>query len=125
MSQVDAPRPGPPGSSPAERLRVTEGLDLVVGTKRWSCNRCGHDLGPANRNYKESCLLAARDPREIHQAFAGDTEYSFSPDPDWCAVVEVYCPGCGYLLDTEYLPPGHPPTYDIQIDLDSLGGRER
>jgi acetophenone carboxylase len=105
------------------RIRITEGLDLDAATGHWACNRCGHDLGPAELNYKESCLLAGRDPREIHESFVGNPEYSFCPDPDWCAIVEVYCPGCGYLMDVEYLPPGHPPTHDIHVDLTSLRGR--
>jgi acetone carboxylase, gamma subunit len=124
MSAVDVPQEPTTELTRSDRLRVTEGLDLDTDSRRWSCNRCRHDLGPADHNYKESCLLAARDPREIHQSFEGDPEYSFSPDPDWCAIVEVYCPECGYLLDTEYLPPGHPPTHDVQIDLDSIRRRE-
>ena len=105
-------------------IRVTEGLDLDPVTERWVCDRCGRDLGAANRNYKEACLLSARDPHEIHDSFGGDPEYSFCPDPAWCSIVEVYCPGCGYLLETEYLPPGHPPTHDVQIDLGRLRGRD-
>jgi acetone carboxylase gamma subunit len=102
------------------RLRVTEALDLDVPALRWRCNRCGHDLGPAGRNYKEGCLLRARDPREVHEPFSPETRYSYSPDPAWCAIVEVYCPGCGVLMDAEYLPPGHPPTHDVELDLEAL-----
>lgn len=102
------------------RRRITEALDLDVTTRRWHCNRCNHDLGPAERNYKEGCLIADRDPREIHFPFAEPTPFSFSPDPQWCRIVEVYCPGCAVLLDVEYLPPGHPITHDIDLDLDAL-----
>ena len=31
--------------------------------------------------------------------------------------------GCGVQLETEYLPPGHPVTVDIELDLDRLKGR--
>jgi acetophenone carboxylase len=110
---------------PDEVLRITEALDLDRRAERWQCNRCAHDLGPAERNYKEACLLAARDPREIHQTFAGDPEFSFCPDPAWCAIVEVYCPGCGVLMEVEYLPPGHPVTHDVQIDLAALREADR
>jgi acetone carboxylase gamma subunit len=110
---------------PSEVFRITEALDLDRGAERWQCNRCGHDLGPAERNYKESCLLRARDPRDIHQTFAGDPEFSFCPDPAWCAIVEVYCPGCGVLMDVEYLPPGHPVTHDVEIDLAGVRGADR
>jgi acetone carboxylase gamma subunit len=109
----------------AERLRITEALDLDVAAERWRCNRCGHDLGPAKENYKHGCLLRARDPREVHEPFHPETPYSYSPDPDWCAIVEVYCPSCGVLMDAEYLPPGHPPTHDVELDLAALRERAR
>jgi acetophenone carboxylase len=112
---MDAQSPPPPTV-----LRITETLDLDPLRRRWQCNRCAHDLGPAEVNYKESCLLRARDPREVHQPFAGDPEFSFVPDHNWCAIVEVYCPGCGVLMDAEYLPPGHPVTHDVELDLDRL-----
>jgi acetophenone carboxylase len=112
------------GITRPNRLRVTEALDLDTSLLRWRCNRCDHDLGLAQRNYKEGCLLAARDPRDIHLPFRGDPQYSFCPDPEWCSIVEVYCPGCGVLLDTEYLPPGHPLTHDVEFDLDAFRGSQ-
>jgi acetone carboxylase gamma subunit len=38
-------------------------------------------------------------------------------------IVEFYCPGCGTQIETEYLPPGHPITHDIEIDIDMLQQR--
>jgi acetophenone carboxylase len=104
----------------ATRRRITEALDVDVTTRRWHCNRCGLELGDAARDYKEFCLLYDRDPREIHVPFREPTPFSFTPDPEWCRIVEVYCPGCGVMFDAEYLPPGHPPTRDIELDLDRL-----
>ena len=109
------------GDSAPGRRRITEALDLDVAARRWVCNRCGRDLGPAERSYKEGCLLCDRDPREIHVPFDPPTEFGFSPHPDWCRIVEVYCPGCAVMFDVEYLPPGHPVTHDIEIDLDAIG----
>jgi acetophenone carboxylase len=37
--------------------------------------------------------------------------------------VEFYCPQCGTQIETEYLPPGHPITWDIEINLDALKRR--
>lgn len=113
---MESPRHDAPGG----RRRITEALDLDVATRRWRCNRCDHDLGDATRNYKEACLLYDRDPREIHRPFEDETPFSFSPNPEWCRIIEVYCPGCGVMFDAEYLPPGHPVTHDVEIDLDAL-----
>jgi acetophenone carboxylase len=104
------------------RIRVTEYLDLDIQQERWLCNRCGRDIGPARENYKKGCLLYDRDPREIHPPLVSG-EFNFSPDPLWVRIVEIYCPGCGMQIETEYLPPGHPITWDIEIDLDSLKER--
>jgi acetone carboxylase gamma subunit len=104
------------------KIRVTEYLDLDVELEKWFCNRCGHELGPARQSYKRGCLLYDRDPREIHPPLVSG-EYNFSPDPMWVRIVEIYCPSCGVQLETEYLPPGHPLTWDIEIDLDRLKQR--
>ena len=50
-------------------------------------------------------------------------DYTFSPNPVWIRILEFYCPGCGTQLETEYLPPGHPITHDIEVDIDSLKAR--
>jgi acetophenone carboxylase len=111
-------------NDPSPRIRVTEYLDLELAQEKWLCNRCGHDLGPARDNYKKGCLAHDRDPREIHLPLV-DGDYSFAPDPLWVRIVEFYCPGCGTQIETEYLPPGHPITWDIEIDLDALKARLR
>jgi acetone carboxylase, gamma subunit len=103
-------------------LRITEYLDLDLDTEQWMCNRCGQIIGPAHENYKKGCLLYDRDPREIHVPLV-EGQFTFSPDPLWVRIVEFYCPGCGTQIETEYLPPGHPITWDIEIDLVSLKQR--
>lgn len=99
--------------------RVTEYLVIDTVTERWRCERCGADLGPARANYKEGCLVAERDPRDIHPARV-EGAYTFAPDPQWCRLLEFYCPGCLVLVEVEYLPPGHPITHDLEIDVDVL-----
>ncbi|MGH9292058.1 MAG: acetone carboxylase subunit gamma [Acidimicrobiales bacterium] len=103
--------------------RITEYLDLDLDAERWRCNRCGTDLGSARVSYKEGCLVAARDPRDVHPPIIEGGDYSFAPDPSWCQVVEFYCPGCATLVECEYLPPGHPITFDIELDLDAMKAR--
>lgn len=104
------------------RIRVTEYLDLDLDREQWRCNRCNRVLGSAHESYKRGCLLYDRDPREIHPPIV-EGNFSFAPDPLWVRIVEFYCPGCGTQIETEYLPPGHPITHDIEIDLDALKKR--
>jgi acetophenone carboxylase len=101
------------------RRGITEYLEIDLDAERWHCVRCDHDLGRARANYKYGCLVWERDPREIHRpVVTGD--YTFAPDPSWCRVLEFICPGCGTLIEVEYLPPGHPITHDIEPDIDAL-----
>ncbi len=104
------------------RVPMTEYLVINLETERWVCRVCSHDFGSARENYKLGALVHDRDPREIHQSIIDPEryEYTFSPDPAYCRILEYYCPGCGTQIETEYLPPGHPPTVDMLIDIDAL-----
>lgn len=106
-------------------VRIAEYLKINLATEHWQCVVCDHDLGPGTENYKKGCLVAARDPREIHNPGIEPVEgcVGFAPDPEWCRIVEFYCPGCGTLVEVEYLPPGHPITHDMELDLESLKRR--
>ena len=102
-----------------QKIKVTESLDIDVEKEAWCCNRCGAALVSAKENYKKGCLVAERDPLEVHRPIA-DEKPNFAPDPEWCRIIEFYCPQCGVLFEVEYLPPGHPITHDIDIDLEDL-----
>lgn len=104
------------------RLHVGEYLDADLDSERWHCHGCGEDFGPLRENYKHGLLVAERDPREIHPAGL-EGEYTFAPDPEWIRIIEFYCPGCGRQVESEYLPPGHPLTQDIDLDIDSIKSR--
>lgn len=101
------------------RRQITEYLEIDLGTETWHCVRCGEALGPAREDYKRGLLLHDRDPAEVHRAGFAEG-HGYSPDPAWCRIVECYCPGCGTQVEVEYLPPGHPLTRDIEIDVDAL-----
>jgi acetone carboxylase gamma subunit len=102
-----------------ERRRITEYLDADIDAERWCCHRCGTAIGPLGESYKHGCRVRARDPREIHDPlFEG--EFNMAPDPEWCNIVEYYCPSCFVLLEVEYLSPGFPPVHDIELDLEAL-----
>lgn len=102
------------------KLRITEYLDIELDSEMWHCNPCGGPLISARKNYKEGCLVYERDPREVHNPRVEGFAYSFAPDPEWCRIIEFYCPHCGTLVEVEYLPPGHPILHDIELDLDQL-----
>lgn len=101
---------------------ITEYLEVDLASETWRCRRCDRDLGSARENYKRGLLLYDRDPTDIY-APKFDGEYSHAPDPTWCRIVEYCCPGCGTQVETEYLPPGHPLTHDIELDVDALKER--
>jgi len=103
-------------------IRFTEYLDVHLDTEMWVCHSCNHELISARSDYKTGCLVSARDPREIHQPII-EGDYSFAPDPEWVRIIEFYCPNCGRQIETEYLPPGHPVTKDIELDVDSIKSR--
>ena len=106
------------------KVRITEYLDIDLEKEMWTCNRCGRELVSARENYKKGCLVAKKDPTTVHNPVISGS-YTFSPDPEWCMIVEFYCPGCGVMVENEYLPPGHPITHDIEIDIDDLKTRYR
>lgn len=102
------------------RVRITESLDVDLAADMWCCNRCGYTLISAHSNYKEGCLIQARRPAAIYQPLVEGQAYTFAPDPAWCRIVEFCCPQCGVLFETELLPPGHPITHDIELDMIKL-----
>lgn len=107
-----------------KRVVITEYLEIDLATERWHCRRCNHDIGPARSNYKEGLLVYNRDPREIHQPILDESyPFTYAPDPAWCRIIEFYCPSCGTMVENEYLPPGHPLTHDIELNIEQLKAR--
>jgi len=104
------------------KVQITEYLRIDLQSERWECRRCGRDIGNARENYKRGLLVYDRDPREVHPPLLDPKQYArtYSPDPAWCRILEYYCPQCGTMVEVEYLPPGHPPLHDIELDIDAL-----
>ena len=50
-----------------KRMQITEALDIDLEKGTWCCNRCGAALISAKENYKKGCLIAERNPLEVHQ----------------------------------------------------------
>jgi acetone carboxylase gamma subunit len=104
------------------KVAMTEYLAIDLESEKWQCRVCNHVIGSARKNYKEGLLVHNRDPREIHPPIIDPEKYrfTFSPDPDWCRILEFYCPSCGTQVETEYAIPGHPPLYDMEVDVTAL-----
>jgi acetone carboxylase gamma subunit len=104
------------------KVQITEYLRIDLASEQWECRRCEHALGSARGSYKHGLLVYDRDPREIHKPLLDPKLYqrTYSPDPAWCRILEYYCPQCGTMMEVEYLPPGHPPLHDIELDIDAL-----
>lgn len=102
-------------------VAMTEYLKIDLDRELWQCRVCEHEVGNARAPYKEGLLVYARDPREIHKPILDASyEFTFAPDPKWVQILEYYCPGCGTMMEVEYLPPGHPPLNDMEFDIDAL-----
>lgn len=105
------------------KIRITENLDIDLKAEQWCCHACGHSLTGARDDYKTGCVAAEVPLAEAHPPLVEGAAYSFTPDPDFCRLIEFYCPSCGTVLENEYLPPGHPLTHDIELDIDALKAR--
>ena len=104
------------------KVQITEGLHIDLELEMWCCTRCASELGSCHNNYKEGCLVSERQPSDVHRPIV-EGDVTFSPDPKWCRILEYYCPECGLLIEVEYLPLGHPPLNDIQLDIEALKAR--
>ncbi len=105
------------------KVRITEYLDIDLAREYWCCNRCGYELYSARDNYKKGCLVLERDPRSVYPMVI-EGPFTFAPDPEWIRIVEFYCPMCGIMIENEFVPPGHPITHDIDLDVDALKKRK-
>jgi acetone carboxylase, gamma subunit len=105
------------------KVRITEYLEIDLDKETWVCQRCGRELISARENYKKGCMVADVPLYEVHPPLVEGRTYSFCPDPDYCRLLEFYCPECGVVIENEYLPPGHPITHDIELDVDQLKKR--
>ena len=104
------------------KVPLTEYLRIDLETEKWECRVCDHVIAPAAGNYKEGLLVHNRDPHEIHPPILDPEKYryTFAPDPEWVRILEFCCPKCGTQIETEYATPGHPPLWDMQVDVPAL-----
>jgi acetone carboxylase gamma subunit len=103
-------------------IYFTEYLKVNLESEQWLCRKCEHVIGSAREPYKQGLKLYQRDPQEIHKPILDPAiyRYTFAPSATLCSIIECYCPGCGALVETEYVPTGLAPTVDIEFDFDEL-----
>lgn len=74
------------------------------------CRRCGHDLGPADANFKDGAVMKERsiqdaNPLIVDPATFIDEEVVFR---------QFFCPGCATLLENEVIKRSSPVIWDKQ-----------
>lgn len=100
------------------RRQVGEYLGLDLDSEKFFCWKCDHELGDARGNFKTYAVIAERSPADVYPPWPG-----MAGRDDLSVIREFYCPGCGTMMENEYVPPGHPVLHDLEIDVDAL--RER
>ena len=97
------------------RLQATENLAVRTheGQARFTCAGCATDLGPVEENYKEAC---AREDAPIERANAliGDPARYIDARP---VFRQLFCPGCGRLVENEVALADEPLLRDIELRL--------
>ena len=98
--------PSTPGGDEHALLAVGDAVIMSDGAApAWSCQRCGHRLGPADQDFR------------IHASAqtVGIDEYCPWNRYAWVDLFELRqfaCPGCGVLLDVQSRRKGDPTLYD-------------
>ncbi len=78
---------------------------------RFACLECGHDLGAADGNYKESCAQADVPLQETNVLAVDASEWVDAE----VVLREFYCPGCATMLETEMTVREAPPRRDLAL----------
>lgn len=102
-------------------MQLDHHLEIAAG--RCRCRKCGHDLGPAEENFKDH---AARKVRPIQTANPLIVDPTIFID-DEVVFRQYFCPGCATLLENEVVLAESEPVWDKQVDLatvpDGAAGR--
>lgn len=111
------------------KMRITESVEIDLEKEMWHCRRCDVEIHPARESYLKGCLVYERPANEIYgppiPVKKDGAVISHAPEADFMRVVEFYCPNCGALMTVQYLPPGHPFIFDIELDIDKLKERAK
>ncbi|NTI78465.1 hydantoinase B/oxoprolinase family protein [Rhizobium rhizogenes] len=81
----------------------------------YACRSCGIWLGDLGENYKLHCGHIEK-PIENSNPLIRDPAIHVDNSVEFR---EIFCPGCGTLMDSEVVVDGAPPNFDIDIRLSS------
>jgi acetone carboxylase gamma subunit len=104
-----------------DRILLPLGLHLFIvekadGSRVVKCD-CGFEFGDYHQNWKLTALIYVRDTEEKLQEIYPPLMHS---KPTWIQLREYFCPRCRAQLEVEALPPGYPPVFDFQPDLETF-----
>jgi len=96
-----------PARAPLPTLDIEVGIGVRAGPDQWSCGYCAADLGPLSSNYREACVVRARDAAQA----LGELGLRVRPLRDCARVllIEHCCPACASLVRVDLAPAGTPP----------------
>jgi N-methylhydantoinase B len=83
------------------------------------CRRCGHDLGPAEENFKERAVCRTLPIQEANPLIVDPRTFI----DDEIVFRQYVCPGCATLLETEVVLAATPPVWDKQLRPQRAGVR--
>jgi len=89
------------------QLSSTLRIDGEGKNKAIACISCGHDLCPADANWKSHAALDERPAEAFGSPYTTGAKV---------LIRSFVCPGCGTLLDTELALPGDPFLEDRLFD---------
>jgi N-methylhydantoinase B len=98
---------GPKRSAATENLAIHQ----EAGGLHFACAYCAHDLGPANRNYKD-CCVRENAPVSESNPLVGDPARFID---DAVEFRKFCCPGCGSLIENEIAVASDPPLADAVL----------
>lgn len=96
-------------SNGGDAMQVDHHLKIEDGS--FHCRKCGHDLGPADGNFKRG---AVRKDHPIEDA----NPLIVDPDKfidDEVVFRQYFCPGCATLLENEVILDASEPVWDKQL----------
>ncbi|MGE3621099.1 MAG: hydantoinase B/oxoprolinase family protein [Acidimicrobiia bacterium] len=104
-------RDAAPAATTLPGRRISRSLRLVEGAAgaAYACSRCAVELGPLDRNVKESLLLDEQCTSDVFPL----VELAAAGEVNPFVLRRYHCPSCGSQVDTELSVAGRPMTWSV------------